>query len=303
VAGTQRRADFDHAIDGIRNVLGAEPMFKLMPNTRDTVSNDKSSAVFCPPLNNLAVNLPYSKAIIKEAGPKIRIYESSNEIEFDCAEQWGFSDAGSAGLGTVIAKHYGANMPALKKYARSLGFEIISVAYMGTAGGPGWGDSIAKPRVRTCTEFMTELHNEYVAHGNDPDYIPDAMSYHAYPYGGDFEFSTPLPDVIAYYKAVDAAWRAECVRIWGQGIGSKIRLVCSEWNAGGYNSDYKWPGFSDQRIDNFYTAWLGMLKSEHYWAADQFAVGSNTSQPYDLITPGGVVRRQYYPFKAASLAR
>ena len=90
---------------------------------------------------------------------------------------------------------------------RSLGFEIDSIGYMGVSGGFNWGDSIGEPRLRTCTEFMTAVHDAYLAHGNDPDYVPDAVSYHAYPYGGDFDFDTPLSDVIAYYDALSKAWR------------------------------------------------------------------------------------------------
>ena len=39
-------------------------------------------------------------------------------------------------------------MPALKKYARSLGFDIAAVGYVGVAAA-GWGNSVAAPRTRS----------------------------------------------------------------------------------------------------------------------------------------------------------
>jgi hypothetical protein len=299
--GTQSRAKFDAAIDGIRNNLGAEIIFKLLPITRDTIGT-KPGTIYVPPLTNLAMDLPYDEAVIKEAGPRIRIYESSNEIEYDAYKLWGFPSAGAPGLGTVIGEEYAATMPVLKKYARSLGFNIIAVGYMGTAGGFNWGDSIAKPRLRTCTEFMTAVHNAYVASGYDPDYIPDAVSFHAYPYGSDFPPDTPLSDVIAYYDALTKAWRAEINRIWGPEIGPTIKLACTEWNAGDWNSSYQWSGFLDQRVNDFYTAWLAMLRRNDYWLANQFAIASNSTQKYDIINTDGTTSRQYDAFKAASLA-
>ena len=299
--GTQSRAEFDAALDGIRNNLDAEIVFKLLPNSRDVITT-KPGTIYAPPRDDLAMNLSYSKEIVKQAGPRIRIYESSNEIEFNCYKLWGFSNAGSAGMGAVIGQHYVENMPALKKYARGLGFEIISIGYMGTAGGFNWGDNVAKPRLRTCTEFMTAVHDAYLAHGKDPDYIPDAVSYHAYPFGGDFDFDTPLSEVIAYYDALSRAWRAEIDRIWGPMIGPRIRLVVSEWNAGSWNDSYEWSGFQDQRVSDFYTAWLAMLRRNGYWMANQFALASNRSKPYDLINTDGTLSRQYPAFKAASLA-
>ena len=188
-------------------------------------------------------------------------------------------------------------MPALKKYARSLGFDIAAVGYVGVSGGTGWGNSVAAPRTRSMTEFMTAAHAAYVASGNDPDYIPDAVSIHAYPYSPDFSYTTPLSEIIAYFDNWTAANRAVIDRIWGPVVGPQIKLVMSEWNAG--NSG--WTGFQDQRVDDFYTQWLQMLRRNGFWMANQFAVASN-SLSYDMIKSDGTVRRQYAPFKAVSTA-
>lgn len=299
--GTQSRTRFDAALDGIRNNLNAEIVFKLLPNSRDTITT-KPGTIYAPPKDKLTLNLGYSKEIIKQAGPRIRIYESSNELEYNAYKLWGFSSAGAVGVSTIIGQHYAQNMPALKKYARSLGFEIISIGYVGVSGGTGWGDSVVRPRTRTIVEFMTAVHDAYVASGYDPDYIPDAVSYHAYPYSGDFLVGTPLSEVIAYYDALTAAWRAEINAIWGPTIGPKIKLVCSEWNAGSWNSTYQWPGFQDQRVNDFYAAFLQMLRRNNYWMANQFALASNSTRPYDLINTDGTPARQYETFKAVSLA-
>jgi hypothetical protein len=243
------------------------------------------------------MDLPYYEAIVKQAGPRVRLYESSNEMEYDCAtSKWGFSSAGAVGVSKVLGEHYAQNMPALKKYARSLGFNILTVGYVGISGGTGWGNSVSSPNTRSMTEFMTAVHAAYVAHGNDPDYIPDAVSIHAYPYSPDFSATTPLSTIIAYFDNWTKANRAVIDRIWGTTIGARIKLVVSEWNAG---TD-TWPGFSDTRVNDFYTAWLHMLRRDGYWMADCFALASNDTQPFDMIREDGSTRRQYATFKSVS---
>ncbi|HUP26016.1 MAG TPA: carbohydrate-binding domain-containing protein, partial [Candidatus Limnocylindrales bacterium] len=82
-AGTQTKAKFDTAIDGIRNNLNAEPLFKLLPIAPDLIGypTEIDGNKFCPPTNNLAMNLPLYKAVVDQAGSRIRLYESTNEGE------------------------------------------------------------------------------------------------------------------------------------------------------------------------------------------------------------------------------
>ena len=302
--GTQSRANFDTALNSIRSNLNAEVMLKLLPISNDVIGT-KNGSLYCPPLNNLARNLAYYQAVMAQAGARVRIYESSNEMEYDCSKLWGFASAGSPGVSQALGQHFAQNMPALKKYARSLGFEIATVGYIGTPGGFGWGDSIANPRVSTAVEFLNAVHDAYVASGYDPDYIPNAISVHAYPYSGDFCGSTPLAscsvsvsDIIAYYEAWQARVRDQINAIWGPTIGSTIKIAMSEWNAG-----YKdWPGFSDSRVVDFYSAWLAMLKRDNYWLANQFAIASNGAEPYDIIKETGATAPFYNVFKAAATA-
>ena len=294
--GTQLRSEFDHAIDGIRDVLGAEVLFKLLPIARDVIGT-KTGTIYCPPVSNLARNLPYYRAVLRQAGPRIRIYESSNEMEYTCSKLWGYSSAGARGVSTLLGKHFAQNMPALKKEARALGFEILTVGYIGTPGGFGWGDSIASPRLFTATEFLTAVQDAYVASGGDPDYLPDAISIHAYPYSGDFGFDARREDILAYYSAWTSGVRAELVRIFGAEVGGRIRLVMSEWNAG----IQSWPGWSDGRAAAFYGPWLSMLRADGWWAANQFNIASQ-HDVLSMITMDGTTTPTYDAFRAASLA-
>jgi hypothetical protein len=217
-------------------------------------------------------------------------------MEYSCLETWGFSSAGAAGLSSLLGKHFSANMPALKKQARELGFEIVTVGYVGVSGGPGRGDSISRPRTKSMREFMLAAHDAYVASGYDRDYIPDAVSIHAYPYSPDFGFDTPLADVITYFDRWTRANRAVINSVWGPTIGSQIKLVMSEWNAG--NS--VWPGYMDHRVDDFYNEWLRMLRRNDFWMANVFAIASNGRSNHDLIGEDGIPRRHYDAFKSVS---
>lgn len=278
-----------------------------------TMGHDSSTvqrATFTPPYGDdsqLAQNLNTYKAIAAQAGPRCRIYESTNEMEFVGWPFWkaqgasAMGSGGSVGVSTMLGKHYGANMAALKKYARSLGFEIATVGYMGIGGGFMWGDTMANPNTRTPTEFNTAAKVAYDANGGDPDYIPDAVSIHAYPntsgVGGDFGSSATLADIITYYDNWASSTRSILTTIWGSAIASGIKLAISEWNAG----DSGWAGFSDSRVDDFYDAWLAMLRRNDFWLANCFALASNGAQPYDMIAEDGTTRRQYAVFKNRSI--
>jgi hypothetical protein len=316
--GTESRTTFDSAIDGIRNNLKAEPLIKLLPIAPDQMGNPLAptpdGTVFCPPATGTATqNLGIYQDLVQQAGSRVRFYESSNEMEYTCAGKWGFPSAGSVGVSKRLGEHYAQNMPALKKYARTLGFEIISIGYIGVSGGTGWGDSIASPNTRSMTEFMTAAHDAYVANGNDPDYIPDVVSIHAYPHSPDFGFSynsstgtvtsagNTTDQIIQYFDNWSTANRSVINSIWGPTLGPNIKLAVSEWNAG--NS--VWPGFTATSGDNvsyFYTQWLTMLRRNNFYLADQFAIASNDSSNHDMIREDGFLRQQYYAFKDVATA-
>jgi hypothetical protein len=293
--GTQTRANFDAALNSIRGNLNAEVMLKLLPISRDVIGT-KSGSIYCPPVSNLTQNLEYYKALVAQAMSRVRIYESTNEMEYACSALWGFSSAGAPGVSKLLGQHFAQNMPALKKYARSLGFDILTVGYIGTPGGFGWGDTVANPRVATATEFLTAAHDAYVASGYDPDYVPDAISIHAYPYSPDFGFTTPLSDIVSYYESWQTKVRDQINAIWGPTIGPSIKMAVTEWNAGSKD----WTGFGDSRVVDFYNTWLAMLRRDGYWLANQFAIASNATEPYDMIRTTGATTPFYDAFKAAS---
>jgi hypothetical protein len=293
--GTQSRANFDTALNTIRGNLNAEVLMKLLPIAKDVIGT-KNGSIYCPPTTNLTQNLEYYKALVAQAQSRVRMYESTNEMEYACSALWGYPSAGSPGVSKLLGQHFAQNMPALKKYARGLGFDILTVGYIGTAGGFGWGDSIANPRISTATEFLTATHDAYVASGYDPDYIPDAVSIHAYPNSPDFGVNASLTDIISYYEAWKSGVRSQIDAIWGPTIGPSIRLAVTEWNAGSKD----WTGFNDSRVVDFYNAWLAMLRRNNFWMANQFAIASNATEPYDMIRTTGATTPFYDAFKAVS---
>lgn len=278
-----------------------------------TIGHDTTTAhraTFTPPYGDdtqLAQNLDTYKAIVAQAGRRCRIYESTNEMEYVGWEFWkkqgasAMGSGGSVGVSTMLGKHYGANMPALKKYARTLGFEIACMGYMGIGGGFNWGNTVLAPNTRTPTEFHTAVKAAYDASGGDPDYIPDAVSIHAYPHtsggGGDFGSSATLADIISYHDNWVTSTRSIMNTIWGSTIGNNIKLAVSEWNAG----DTGWTGFSSSAVDDFYDAWLDMLRRNDFWMANCFALASNGTEPYDMVKEDGTTRRQYAIFKNRSI--
>jgi hypothetical protein len=331
--GTIRRADFDKAISGIINTLHAVPWITLLPVIGAEKIDTKLGTVFVPPLNNLGRDLAMHEAILAEVrkvygGPII--VESDNEGEYDSWRTWGFSSAGTVGVSKALGDKYVAIMPALKKYCRDvLGFsQVVTVGYVGVSGGPGWGQSVtpdaSKPYGYACQyssrwidEFNTEIHNAYVAHGDDPDYIPDAESIHAYPHSPDFT-DTPgyaFDDnmVCAYYRNWLVQSRGRLDSIWGSSIGDNIRFSISEWNAGADNSDGIWSGWSTpSMVQAFYSSWLHMLQGNgvttgtgtRFWDANCFELASESPTGYgayyNLIREDGSTPAWYDTFKAIS---
>jgi hypothetical protein len=306
-AGTETRADFDAAIDGIRNNLRAEPWLKLVPIADDTIGNINGT-VFCPPLSNLAMNLPFYKAVVAQAGHRVHIYESSNEAEYSCWRAWGYAGAGAVGVSSTLGNHFAQNMPALKKYARGVGNDIKTVGYIGVSGGTGWGQTCTTPRLRSIDEFNDAVHQAYVNSGNDPDYIPDAESIHAYPYPMDFP-NASNDCVYQYFKLFAQQWRQELVKIWGPEIGNRIRLSISEWEAG----TLSWSGWrTSSAVQAFYDGWFRYVlqgqaladgsvgTTERWWNAILFDAATDNDY-YDFIKADGTVHPWYHTFKAASL--
>lgn len=329
--GTIRRSDFDHAIDGIVNTLGAIPWIKLLP-VASGVIGVKPGTVFAPPLNDLGRDLEVHKAVLAQirtvySGPII--IESDNEGEYDCYRTWGYASAGDAGVSRALGRKYAAIMPALKKYARDvLGFsQVITVGYVGVAGGANWGQSVtADPsqpygyrcgyQPRWVDEFNTEIRDAYVASGCDPDYVPDVESIHAYPHSPDFtsQAGYEYDDNIAYayYRNWIVQSRARVKAIWGAERAAAMKFAISEWNAGSSESTGTWSGWSSPaRVQDFYAGWLDMLRgdgdtgSTRYWGANCFLIAGNPSKGtgsyYNIIRADGSTPAWYETFRGMSL--
>lgn len=361
-AGSLSRSDFDNAIQGITNpaALNAIPLIKMAPIAKDTI-NGVDGSTFCPPwTGDASGNLPFYREVLSQvravyAGPII--IESSNEMEFACVRVWQrqgarIGSAGSIGVSRRIGEHFAATMPALKQHARNLGFsEVVVMGYIGNGGGPNWSSNYAKfcspvdppDRTRHPYDFECRFNPRWVDEFNNavksaydnapeaakPDYIPDAISIHAFPHGPDFEPGPGEPGydnysfddriVYAYYNNWNKQARARLNAIWGSSIGSQVLLAISEWNAGVSRSGTDhWIGWNDPvMIQSFYAGWFDMLQGNgvttgsgtRFWQATNFCLacnsdfaGPNPNWPgkYNLVNRNGTPNPQYAAFKDAN---
>jgi len=336
--GTISRSSFTNAV--VNGVMGNNAVLwlKMVPVAKDTIGT-VNGAVFCPPwTGDASGNLSMYKAVVAQAraagysGPLI--IESNNEMEYSCWREWQkqgapISSAGSVGVSKRLGEHFAQTMPALKAYARSLGFsEVVTGGYLGISGGPGWGQTCTadttKPYGYACgyqprwvAEFSTAVHNAYLANGSNPDYIPDFLSMHAYPHGPDFSSAAgyEFDDNIAYAYFRNWLIRSRHVvdSVWGTTIGSGVRFSISEWNAGVSRSD-SWSGWSTPgRPEQFYAGWFDMLRGDgvttgagtRYWNANAFLIAGNSDtgsgRSYNIIRRDGSVPPWYYTFRNAAL--
>jgi hypothetical protein len=287
--GQLPREQFDNVIDGIRK-LGAYPFLKLFPAFKGTL-NGVDGRQFC---TTGSENLPYYKEIVRQAGSRVQLYESTNEMDWVCG--YNHDNAGKA-----TAQHWINNMPALKKHARSLGFEIfVGGPAMTNIGGLRWGDTVAKPAIRPARDFMQTIKNEYEnpnsPYYHDPDLIPTFYSFHSYGTDCAGNGHTTL-DCVAYYGAYVSAVRAEINRIWGPVIGPKIQIADTEWNLA---QDAPYEGWDTAEATAFYQAMLSMFRERNVWLANQFLMASNNNK-MDMISQKGQPTPYYETFKALSI--
>ena len=336
-AGTMSRASFDQAVQGIANTDHAALWLKMVPIAADTIGTINGT-VFCPPwTGDASGNLPMYKSVLAEAatagysGPIV--IESNNEMEYACSAKWkaegaAISGSGSVGVSKRIGEHFAATMPALKAYARGLGFsQVVVGGYIGAGGGTNWGQACTvdatKPYGYNCgystrwvDEFNTAVHDAYVAAGSsNSDYIPDFEAIHAYPHSPDFssspgyEFDDNI--ALAYYRNWIIQSRARVDQTWGGTVGDQIRFSISEFSAGSSNSSGTWSGWSTAgRPEAFYTGWYGMLRGDgnltgtRYWNCNMFEIASNSDtgsgRYYNIIRADATVPSWYATFKTLS---
>jgi hypothetical protein len=338
-AGTVARTDFNAVIQGITQTDNAVLWLKMVPIARDTIANGVNGAIFCPPWTGAADgNLPMYKQVIAQVknagylGPLV--IESNNEMEFACYKYWQsqgapISGGGSVGVSKRIGEHYAATMPALKAYARGLGFsDLVVGGYIGVGGGTEWGQACTRDSsqafgyacgysTRWMREFNVAVHSAYVASGYNPDFIPDFEAIHAYNHSPDFssqagyEFDDRI--VYSYYRNWLIKSRAVLNSVWPTAIGANIRFSLSEWNAGSSNTTGSWTGWTTPgRPEQFFSGWYEMLRGNGvttgsgtaYWNSNLFVMASNsdtgTGRYYNWIRKDGSVPSWYHTIKAYS---
>jgi hypothetical protein len=283
--GSMQRSEFNYVIDGIRNTLNAYPFIKLQPITPSSSNN------FCPESWGVPNLITMDKSIIKEAGNRVQLYEIANEMELDC----GYT---LENTGTKAGQYWVQVAPVLKKYARSLGFEIYmgGAAFMSSninAGTDSWD-------LKKFQDFLQVIKNEYnnpsSPYYHDSDLIPSFVSFHAYGIeyvnnvGGG---STPLDGITHYGDLIDGI-QSNINSIWGS-LGQNIKIVCSEWNVGAETYDFPSP-----LSENYYTQFLQLLRDHNVFMANQFLMASNNNS-MDMITESGQTTPYYLAFKNQSL--
>jgi surface antigen len=276
----QTTAQFNQAIDGII-ASGAVPLVGLPPIWNEQCANGPDPWSYA-----------WQQWIVNTAGSRVKLYELANEPDNYCGltgqtyhdQIWLPATGGAA---------------ALKKYARSLGNEIY-------IGGPAWANSYTA-NLADIQTWLAATKQDYLAHANDRDYLPDFVSTHTY-------LVTPSEnDTQAHAQARIDAWGAfyDSLYSWiqtnfaglsdqGYPIADELKIANSEYND---TIDNSWTGNDSQVWTDFYLgAMNSMFKSHHVWLGMEFTIASHTGGALDLLTTSGTAKPLYTSFKAISTA-
>jgi hypothetical protein len=339
--GTWSRTSFDTAISNIKNNIttpaGGVLWLKMLPIAGDypTTSIGRS---FCPPwtgtIDDTNSNIAAYKDLVYEtyqAGYTGRlVIELFNEEYYACTKNLPGQPAsgvwdqqagtelggGSVGVSERVGDHFAAVAPALKSYARSLGFtQVVLGADFGVPGGISWGqtnwaaDASAPWGYRwgnadgTCGTncfqprwidgFNNHVKAVYDANPN-ADLIPDFEAVHTYVHSLDNYLSAPYESSItgsateddkvlySYFRNWILKSRARVEAIWGATIGDQIRFAFSEGSPGSSNSTGTWGGWTTAgRPGQFLTGWFEMLKGTTYGGNGQMT-GPNSTRFWEF---------------------
>ncbi|GIG60552.1 hypothetical protein Lfu02_49240 [Longispora fulva] len=271
----QPLAEFDAVLAGIGE-LGAVPLIKLPP-IRDGQCGDGPDDW----------SLDWLEEIIRAAGPRVSLYEFGNEPDHYC--DWSSLDYLSWWVDVV---------PQLKRYARSLGFEIF-------VGGPALANSDARS-LAFLRRYLALVGATYRA-TRDRDFVPDFVSSHTY--------------LTAEENATPESMRAR-IDAWGtwyddlratidstlQGLrdrtgaplGPQIPVADTEWN---YTIDNADPRAEDPAYADFYVrAMFAMLRAHDVWLSCQFTIASHGGGALDLLRADGTAKPLYTAYQAVSTA-
>lgn len=232
MGGNLSNQAFNNVIDGIRRI-GALPLIKF----RLDMSNPCASPI----------DLAWMMEIVRRAGDRVILYDFGNEPNYYC--RWSADQYTQEWIRAV---------PQLKRYARSLGFEIH-------IGGPVWSN----PDLRAIQTFLQGVKVEYARSGED-DLIPSFVSFHTYASHNRNDTDEEILSRIPKYGEFIGVLREESRRIFG----FELPVADTEWN---FTTDATDPRAQNAAFMRAFTQ--GMLREfrEHgAWLANQFTFASGT---------------------------
>ena len=270
----QTLANFNSAVDGIIR-LGAIPLIKLPPIWPKQADGALD-----------AWNIEWLKEIVKNAGNRVALYEFANEP--DWYQKWNAE---------TYAAYWKQVVPELKKYARSLGFEIF-------VGGPAMANSYPQ-NVAYMAVFLNETAAAYRESG-DRDVVPDFVSSHTYLTENENASKAQMQIRIDAWgeffaevqKAIDSAY-AGFKDPSGAPLAPQIKIADSEFNytINNENTLAENQGYADYYVQAMYR----MLRRHNVWLANIFTIASHGGGALDLLNKDGSPKPLYNAYKAASL--
>ncbi|WP_412539981.1 hypothetical protein R8Z50_29770 [Longispora sp. K20-0274] len=269
----QPLSEFNAVLDGIGE-LGAVPLIKLPPIWDGQCGAGPEDW-----------SLDWLKEIVRAAGPRVSLYEFGNEPEHYC--DWDSLDYLSWWLDVV---------PQLKRYARSLGFEIF-------VGGPALTNSDA--RSLAFLRWYLALAGATYRATRDLDYVPDFVSSHTYLTAAE----NATPETMRARIDAWGAWYDDLRATIDTALGGlrdrtgaplKIPVADTEWNFTIDNAD---PRAEDPAYTDFYVrAMFAMLRAHHVWLSCQFTIASHGGGALDLLRADGTAKPLYTAYRAVSTA-
>jgi hypothetical protein len=288
LGGAQTTADFLAGIEAIQAV-GAIPLLGLPP-----IYNEQYPGGTDP------WSYAWQQFMVAQACPKgVVLFEMGNEPD---------------NYGNLTATEYfntlWVNVPPLKAYARSLGYEIF-------VGGPAWANSYL-PATENDTgdmeTFLSLCKASYTANNNDRDWIPDFISTHCYLESPSQNATTADAQVQitawgTFYDDLRTYINTEFAGLTDQGypIAQEIKLVNSEWNWTIEESNTTYPQ-TTAFMDYYIPAMFDMMTaaapdgSQRVWMSNQFTLVSQQGNPMDMLEVNGTAKPEYTAYKAASTA-
>jgi hypothetical protein len=194
------------------------------------------------------------------------------------------------------------NVPNLKAYARSLGYNIF-------IGGPAWANTYTE-NLADYETFLSMCKANYVADGN-ADWIPDFVSSHCYlrtPTDNDnvTDMQTMINEWGSVWDSLREYINSEFAGLTYKGgtypISKMIKIVNSEWNWTIDNGMTQNQSFMNAYIEAMFAEMTAAAPdgSQRVWMSNQFTVTSQGGGAMDMLQPNGTPNPEYNSYKTAS---